>query len=128
MAPSIRSSARRSPSPDGRSTYGHPHHARSPARRSHPASTRTSLPVACWRHHVWPGRAGPAVVWLGFQAVRGPATSGQFPTAPTATAYARAFQATVSAADTAEPRPTPPPTPQPTVAPTTVPTSAPAAV
>jgi len=58
------------------------------------------------------------VVWLGFQAVKGPETSGQFPTAPTATAYALAFQATVSAIDTAEPRPTRPPTPQPTVAPT----------
>src|SRR4051794_22491993 len=62
------------------------------------------------------------VVWLGFQAVKGPATSGQFPTAPTATAYALAFQATVSAADTAEPRATPVPTTQPTVAPTPAPT------
>ncbi len=68
------------------------------------------------------------VVWLGFQAVRGPVTSGQFPTAPTATAYARAFQATVSAADTTEPRATLPPTPQPTVAPTAAPTRAPTAV
>jgi hypothetical protein len=69
------------------------------------------------------------VVWLGFQAVRGPQTSGQFPTAPTATEYARAFQATVSAADTTEPRATLPPTPQPTAAPTRAPTavSAPAA-
>lgn len=69
------------------------------------------------------------VVWLGFQAVRGPQTSGQFPTAPTATEYARAFQATVSTADTAETRPTRPPTPQPTAAPTRAPTavSAPAA-
>ena len=58
------------------------------------------------------------VVWLGFQAVRGPQTSGQFPTAPTATAYALVFRATVSAADTAEPRPTRAPTAQPTVAPT----------
>ena len=64
------------------------------------------------------------VAWLGFQAVRGPQTSGQIPTAPTATAYALAFQATVSAADTAEPRPTPPPTAQPTVAPTRAPTAA----
>ncbi len=68
------------------------------------------------------------VVWLGFQAVRGPETRGQFPTAPTATAYARAFQATVSAADTAEPRPTPPPpTARAGVALTAAPTRAPIA-
>jgi hypothetical protein len=63
------------------------------------------------------------VVWLGFQAIRSPETSGQFPAAPTATEYARAFQATVSAADTAEPRSTRPPTPQPTAAPTRAPTA-----
>src|SRR2546425_12220334 len=45
-----------------------------------------------------------AVVWLAFRVVRGPETSGQFPTAPTATAYARSFEATVAAADTAQPR------------------------
>src|SRR6266498_1570421 len=129
MAPPIRSSARRRPSHDGRS-----------ARMTTP-TTPVRLPgdpIPPPPEPRFPWRVGVAmfglvalvllVVWLGFQAVRGPATSGQFPTAPTATAYARAFQATVSAADTAEPRPTPPTTPQPTVAPTAAPTRAPTAI
>jgi hypothetical protein len=60
------------------------------------------------------------VVWLAFQALRGPETSGQFPTAPTATAYAVAFQATVAAAETAQPSATRQPTPQTAAQPTAV--------
>src|SRR5438552_15950044 len=72
------------------------------------------------------------VVWLAFQVLKGPQTAGEFPSAPTATAYARSFQATVAAADTAEPRPTRQLTPQAAAQPTAVtsagpPTALPAA-
>jgi len=68
-----------------------------------------------------------AVVWLAFQALKGPPTAGEFPSPATATAIAQAFLATVSAADTAQPRPsaTPrPATPRPAVQPTPAPTGA----
>jgi hypothetical protein len=68
------------------------------------------------------------VVWLAFQALKGPPTAGQFPSPATATAIERNFEATVSAADTAQPRPTTRPTTQPATQPTAAPTRAPTAL
>jgi hypothetical protein len=106
MEQRIRLSARHPPSPDGSPMMTIP---TTPTRL--PGDTIPPPPEPRYPWRVGVTMLGLlvlvlVVVWLAFLALKGPQTSSEFPSPATATAYARAFQATVAAADTAEPRPT----------------------